>query len=269
MKTAYFDCFSGVSGDMCLGALVGAGVDFDRLCQGLAGLALDGYELRREKVRRAGIAAENILVETSTQGQPLRHLSDIEQIIAASDLPETVKSKSKQVFRTLAWAEARVHGTSPEKIHFHEVGAVDAIVDVVGTVLGLHLLEAEAVFVSPLPLGSGFIHCQHGIIPAPAPATLEILTGARVPVYDAGVRIETVTPTGAALVTTLSEGRVGLPAMTVDRVGYGAGKNEYDRPNLLRLIVGDAMVSCNCVGRSKHFVGNNCHHKNGGAHSQT
>jgi len=241
MKTAYFDCFSGVSGDMCLGALVGAGVDFDQLCRALAGLAVEGYELRREQVCRAGIAADNILVEVVTGGQPVRRLPDIEHIITASDLPEAVKHRSQQVFQTLARAEARVHETTPDQVHFHEVGAVDAIVDVVGTVLGLHLLAAQNVYVSPLPLGYGLIHCHHGIIPAPAPATLEILSGVNLPVYDAGTQMETVTPTGAALMATLSEGRVGLPTMTIDRVGYGAGKREYERPNLLRLLVGDVV----------------------------
>jgi len=241
MKTAYFDCFSGVSGDMCLGALVGAGVNFDELCRALSGLAVEGYKLHREQVRRAGIAAENILVEVLTDEQPDRHLTDIEHLLDASDLPEIVKHKSKQVFKTLAKAEARVHGITLDQVHFHEVGAVDAIVDVVGTVLGLHLLGTQTIYVSPLPLGSGFIHCQHGIIPAPAPATLEILAGANLPVYDAETQLETVTPTGAALMVTLSEGRVGLPNMTIDLVGYGAGKREYERPNLLRLLVGDVL----------------------------
>ncbi|AGL00812.1 LarC family nickel insertion protein [Desulfoscipio gibsoniae] len=258
MQTAYFDCFSGVSGDMCLGALVGAGVDLDQLRQGLAGLAVEGYVLRREQVCRAGIAAENILVDVSAEKQLVRHLSDIERIIDTSDLPEAVKYQSKQVFKTLAGAEARVHGTTPDKIHFHEVGAVDAIVDVVGTVLGLHLLGVQTVYVSPLPLGSGFIHCRHGIIPSPAPATLEILTGGGIPIYDAGLSMETVTPTGSALMATLSAGRVGMPTMTIERVGYGAGKREYDRPNLLRLIVGGA-VEPN-AGCNKHLENKNCHH---------
>ncbi len=239
MKTAYFDCFSGVSGDMCLGALVDAGVDFNHLCRGIAGLAIDGYVLRREQVIRGGIAAENIVVEVSAAEQPVRRLPDIEHIIMNSDLPEAVRHKSRQVFQTLAWAEARVHRTTPDQVHFHEIGAVDAIVDVVGTVLGLQLLGVQAVHVSTMPLGSGFIHCQHGIIPAPAPATLEILSGVNLPVSDAGIQMETVTPTGAALMATLSEGQVGLPNMTIERVGYGSGKREYERPNLLRLVVGD------------------------------
>lgn len=238
MKTAYFDCFSGVSGDMCLGALVDAGVDFEQLRLALAGLAIEGYDLRREQVIRAGIAAENILVEVFAEGQPVRHLSNIEHIINTSELPETVKYRSKKVFQSIARAEAKVHGITPDQVHFHEVGAVDSIVDVVGTVLGLHLLGAQAVYVSPLPLGSGFIQCKHGVIPSPAPATLEILSGASLPVYDACTLMETVTPTGAALMVVLSEGRVGLPTMIIDRVGYGAGKKEYERPNLLRLMVG-------------------------------
>ncbi|KAF1084109.1 hypothetical protein SPSYN_02761 [Sporotomaculum syntrophicum] len=239
MRTAYFDCFSGISGDMCLGALVDAGVDFNHLCRGIAGLAIDGYVLRREQVIRVGIAAENIVVEVSAAEQPVRRLPDIEHIIMTSDLPEAVRHKSRQVFQTLARAESRVHRTAPDQVHFHEIGAVDAIVDVVGTVLGLQMLGIQEVYVSSLPLGSGFIHCQHGIIPAPAPATLEILSGINLPVFDAGVQMETVTPTGAALMATLSEGRVGLPNMTIERVGYGSGKHEYERPNLLRLVVGN------------------------------
>lgn len=253
MSIAFFDCFSGVSGDMCLGALVGAGVDFDRLRQELAGLPVEGYTLRREKVIQSGITADNITVALAEFEQPARHLPEIEQLIDAAGLPERVKEASKQVFQTLARAEARVHGTSPDKIHFHEVGAVDAIIDVVGTVLGLHLLGVDKVYISPLPLGSGFIHCRHGVIPSPAPATLEILAGASLPVYDAGVRMETVTPTGAALMAVLARGRVGLPSMTVERVGYGAGKQQYDRPNLLRVVIGEP-VKENCHPVDLHAV---------------
>ncbi len=239
MKTAYFDCFSGISGDMCLGALVDAGVDFETLKELLGRLPLDGYEIRCEKIKRNGILAVSVHVDTMA-GQPERHLADIERIIDGSDLPGEVKNASKSVFQNLARAEAKIHATTPEKIHFHEVGAVDAIIDVVGTVLGLHLLGIEQVVVSPLPMGRGFISCAHGVIPSPAPATLEILAHKQIAIFGTDVEMELVTPTGAAIVATLSQRCGPMPVLRVERVGYGAGKREYNRPNLLRLIVGDA-----------------------------
>ncbi|OAT86382.1 nickel pincer cofactor biosynthesis protein LarC [Desulfotomaculum copahuensis] len=236
MRIAYFDCFSGISGDMCLGALISAGVDFEQLKAELAKLPVAGYDLRWEKVKRNGIAAANVYVDLLDINQPGRHLADIEQIIDHSMLPEEVKEKSKAVFHRLAVAEAAVHDTTPDNIHFHEVGAVDAIVDVVGTVLGLHLLAVNEIYASPLPMGKGFIKCMHGIIPSPAPATLEILQNA--PIYGAGIEGELVTPTGAALITTLAKAFVTLPLMTVEKTGYGAGKTILEHPNLLRLIMG-------------------------------
>jgi len=239
MKTAFFDCFSGISGDMCLGALVDAGVDFDTLQKMLSVLPVGGYSLSCARVMRSSISAVSVYVEITTE-QPERHLADIIQIIDASKLPDKVKVTSKEVFMNLARAEAKIHATTPEKIHFHEVGAVDAIIDVVGTVLGLHLLGVERVLVSPLPMGRGFINCAHGVIPSPAPATLEILVDRHIVVYGTDVEMELVTPTGAALVATLNNGCGMLPVMQVTQVGYGAGKKEYQRPNLLRLIIGEA-----------------------------
>ncbi|MGB9804631.1 MAG: nickel pincer cofactor biosynthesis protein LarC [Desulfofundulus sp.] len=241
MRVAYFDCFSGISGDMCLGALIDAGVDFERLAGELKKLPVEGYRLRLEKVKQGGISAINFFVELDDQDQPERHLMDIEEIIDRSSLPEEVKEKSKRVFHCLARAEARVHDTTPEHIHFHEVGAVDAIIDVVGTVLGLHLLGVEKVIVSPLPVGRGFIQCMHGLIPSPAPATLEILSEKKVPVYGAGVEGELVTPTGAALAATLGDAFGEVPPITVTRVGYGAGKKNFEHPNLLRVIIGEIL----------------------------
>ncbi|HUW64087.1 MAG TPA: nickel pincer cofactor biosynthesis protein LarC [Spirochaetia bacterium] len=238
MKIAYFDCFAGISGDMCLGALVDAGVDFAVLREELAKLPVDGYEIRQEKTRPNGITAENIFVEVREKDQPERHLADIEQIIGQSSLPEDVKKKSMAVFQRLAVAEAHVHDTLPERIHFHEVGAVDAIVDVVGTVLGLSLLGVEKVYASPLPLGKGFIECRHGIIPSPAPATLEVLKN--VPVYGTGIEGELVTPTGAALAFTLASEFIPFPPMVIETVGYGSGKKKMRHPNLLRLVLGQS-----------------------------
>lgn len=238
MKIAYFDCFAGISGDMCLGALAGAGVNFDLLREELAKLPVEGYTLCQEKVKRNGISAIDVFVELQEMNQPERSLADIREIIDGSTLAEEVKEKSNAVFTHLAVAEAAVHNTTVEHIHFHEVGAVDAIVDVVGTVLGLHLLDVEKVYSSSLPMGKGFIKCMHGIIPSPAPATLEILRN--VPIYGAGIEEELVTPTGAALIATLADAFVDMPAMLVEKIGYGTGKKVMEHPNLLRLIVGEA-----------------------------
>lgn len=238
MKIAYFDCFSGISGDMCLGALVSAGVDFDRLKEELSRLPVGGYDLSWETVKRNGIAAASVRVKLLEVDQPERRLADIIRIIDSSTLPEKVKVKSRDVFTRLAEAEAAVHGTTSDQIHFHEVGAVDAIVDVVGTVLGLYLLEVDKVYASPLPMGKGLIKCMHGVIPSPAPATLEVLLGA--PVYGTGIEGELVTPTGAALLTSLAVAFIDLPALTIKKVGYGAGKRIMEHPNLLRLILGEA-----------------------------
>jgi len=238
MKTAYFDCFSGISGDMCLGALIDAGVDFDAWRQMLGALPVDGYALRRERVLRSGISAASVYVDL-TSAQPERGLLEINQIIDSGALPDQVKASGKAVFENLARAEAKIHATTPEKIHFHEVGAVDAIIDVVGTVLGLHMLGVDRVLVSPLPMGRGFVRCAHGVMPSPAPAALGILADGQIPVYGVDADMELVTPTGAALAATLSSGCGALPLMRVKQVGYGAGKREYSRPNLLRLIIGE------------------------------
>lgn len=221
---------------MCLGALIDAGVDCGALEKELAGLPVEGYVLRQEKVKRNGIAAVNVFVELTEKEQPARRLDEIEQIIDQSSLPGEVKEKSKAVFKRLALAEAAVHGTTWQQIHFHEVGAVDAIVDIVGTVSGLCQLGIDVVYASPLPVGRGFIKCVHGVIPSPAPATLEILRG--IPIYGSGFDAELVTPTGAALLATLAEGFIDLPAIIVQQIGYGAGKQIMEHPNLLRLIVG-------------------------------
>ncbi len=237
MRIAYFDCFSGISGDMCLGALVAAGVDFRVLQEELAKLSLAGYRLCWKKVKYNGISAVDFTVELLKTEQPARCLADIEAIINDSPLPEEVKAKSKEVFLLLAFAEAAVHDTTPDSIHFHEVGAVDAIVDVVGTVLGLYLLGVEKVYASPLPLGRGFVKCEHSLLPVPAPATLEILKG--VPVYGVGEQNELVTPTGAALITVLADVFSAYPSICIERVGYGAGKKIREYPNLLRLVIGE------------------------------
>ena len=235
MRIAYFDCFAGASGDMILGALLDAGLEPEVWQGELNKLDLPGYELKVERVQKQGIAATAVRVLAS-EGSPERHLAEIEELIGTSQLPAEVKETSVEVFRRLAVAEARVHGTTPDRIHFHEVGGVDAIIDIVGSVVGLWLLGIEEIYASALPLGHGFVDCAHGRLPLPAPATVELLQG--VPVLSRDVEGELVTPTGAAILTTLAKGFGPFPPMTVEKIGYGAGQRDFPFPNLLRLLVG-------------------------------
>ncbi len=242
MKIAYFDCFSGVSGDMTLAALLACGADEGRFREGLAALGVPGYELSIQRVTREGLTATDVDVRLleDEQGHG-RRLSDIAQILTASRLSEPVKAQALAVFTRLADAEAKIHGTGREDVHFHEVGAVDAIVDVVGSCLLLEMLGVGRVAVSGLPCGTGMVRCQHGWMPGPAPATLELLQG--FPVYPVDIRGELVTPTGAALVTTLADAATAgrMPAMRVLTSGCGAGKKQFkpDTPNLLRVVLGE------------------------------
>jgi len=240
MKTLYLDCFSGASGDMLLGALLDAGADATRLRTVLARLPLDGYELDIQKVKEVSIAATRALVHVDDSvAQPERHLSDVTAVIKDAGLPAAVESRAIDVFTRLAEAEAEIHRTSSAKIHFHEVGAVDSIVDVVGTVIAVDLLDIERVVCSPVHLGSGEVECAHGTLPVPAPATLAMLRG--VPVYSRGIPAELVTPTGAALVTTLADEFGPIPSLEPISVGYGAGSRDIDgRANVLRAVVGEA-----------------------------
>lgn len=236
MKIAYLDCFSGISGDMTLGALVDAGLDFKLLQRDLAGLVLDEYELYEEKVVKQGITGTKVHV-LSLEGHVHRHLRDIQDIINRSSLPDEVKEKSIQVFIQLAEAEAKVHGTSVDHVHFHEVGAVDAIVDIVGAAIGFWRLGIEKVYASPVHTGTGFVKAAHGVMPVPAPATLELLRG--VPVYAQDIRQELVTPTGAAILTTYCQDFGPMPEFKVERVGYGAGERNLEIPNMLRITLGE------------------------------
>jgi uncharacterized protein (TIGR00299 family) protein len=220
---------------MILGALLDAGVE-PEIWQGeLNKLNLSGYELEIDRVQKQGIAATSVGVLVS-EGSQERQLAEIEELIGTSQLPNDVKEKSTEVFRRLAVAEAKVHGTTPDRIHFHEVGGVDAIIDIVGSVVGLQLLGVEEIYASTLPLGRGFVDCAHGRLPLPAPATIELLQG--VPVLSRDVEGELVTPTGAAILTTLARGFGPFPPMTVERIGYGTGQKDFPFPNLLRLLVG-------------------------------
>lgn len=236
MRIAYFHCFAGISGDMILGALVDAGLDFSELQADLAKLPLTEYTLRMEKVCKQGIGGTKVHV-IAEEGHVHRHLKDIREIITASTLPEAVQEKSIEIFTRLAEAEAKVHQTSVDDIHFHEVGGVDAIIDIVGAVVGLWRLGIEQVYASPVHTGLGFTKCAHGIIPVPAPATLELLQG--VPVYSQRIERELVTPTGAAILTAYCRNFGDLPVMRLECIGNGAGDLDLMIPNLLRLIIGE------------------------------
>src|SRR5512147_301183 len=238
MTLAYFDCFSGISGDMTLGALVDAGVSIDVLRSELAKLNLQGYELKSEKVKRAGIAATKVHVIIEKKGRESRHLSDITSIINNSSLAAGIKEKSIGIFNRLAGAEAKVHATTPENVHFHEVGAVDAIVDIVGSVVGLDHLGVSRIRASAVNVGSGSIKTAHGLLPVPAPATAELLIS--IPFYQSETPFELATPTGAAIISTLGSSFGPLPQMHVDSIAYGAADNDFPgRPNVLRLMIGE------------------------------
>jgi uncharacterized protein (TIGR00299 family) protein len=237
MRIAYFDCFSGISGDMILGALLDAGLSFDQLQKELTSLAIEGYGISANSVTKSGFAATKLDVHVNEK-QPHRHLANIEKIIHESQLSENIKHEAIKVFDRLAQAEAKVHRTTKENIHFHEVGAVDAIVDVVGCIIGLDLLGVEKVFSSPVSLGTGKVVCQHGEIPVPAPASVELVKG--YPVRMTGIEAELTTPTGAALITTLASNFGDMPSMKIDSVGHGAGGRELkERPNILRVFLGE------------------------------
>jgi hypothetical protein len=237
MKIAYLDCFSGVSGDMFVGALLDAGLPHERIQEIITGLRLEGFTISSEKEERNSIFGTKFSVVLRDEHQPPRHLKDIQGILKRSDLPPPVTDTCLRIFEKLADNEAAIHHMHPEEVHFHEVGAVDSIIDVVVSVAGVHYLGIEKLFVSRIPVGSGMITSAHGIIPIPAPATTALLKG--VPVYDSGQNTEIVTPTGAALLTSLATSFGPMPPMTIERVGYGVGTRILpDRPNLLRILIG-------------------------------
>jgi uncharacterized protein (TIGR00299 family) protein len=243
LRIAYFDCFSGISGDMTLGALLHAGVDEAAWRAELAKLDVPGYEIKTGMVVKEGISAidVDVILKEADQGHG-RHLSDIAEILGRSGVSETVRCRALGAFTQLAQAEAKIHAMTPDSIHFHEVGAVDAIVDIVGACIGLEMLGIEKVYASPLPFNRGWVECAHGTMPVPAPATLELLVG--FPLRPDDRPKELITPTGAALLAEYAErtpnGEIApVPPMIVRVIGYGAGKRDSWIPNLLRLIVGD------------------------------
>jgi len=239
-KIAYLDCHSGISGDMFLGAMLDAGLSLDTLRTGLATLPVTGYELelRTETVHEHGIRGSRLTVVMADQEQASRHLSDIAAILDAATLPTTVRKNAFAIFQCLAEAEAAVHGTTLEEVHFHEVGAIDALVDITGAALAIETLGITQLYASPLPLSSGHVRSAHGLLPVPAPATLEILRRVAAPWKPCPIEGELVTPTGAAILATLA--RFETPAIAIERVGYGFGRKHFPWPNCLRLCIGSA-----------------------------
>lgn len=237
MRVAYLDCLSGVSGDMTLGALVDAGVPLEAIQQGVASLGLPDVRVTAEEVKRHGFRALKVRVEHPPE-HAHRHLHHITDMIAASQLTTTQQELATRIFTRIGEAEAHVHGTTIRKVHFHEVGAVDSIADIVGAAIGWDLLGVDRIVCSPVPTGSGFVTIAHGRVSVPAPATAELLKGT--PLAPSIVEFELTTPTGAAIVTTISDEFGALPPMTIERIGYGAGdKDLTEQPNVLRLIVGE------------------------------
>jgi uncharacterized protein (TIGR00299 family) protein len=239
MRIGYFDCFSGISGDMILGAMVDAGLPLNQLKKELSKLNLKGYRLREEKVKRAGNRATkvNVLISSKFKVQSSKKWKDIERIVRASALSSGIKEKGLRIMRRIFEAEGKVHGESPERIHLHELGAVDCIIDVFGAIIGLKILDIEKIYSSPLNLGSGFVKTEHGTLPVPAPATTEILKG--IPAYSTGIPYELTTPTGAAIITAISDDFIPFPFLKIEKVGYGAGSKDIkSQPNVLRLFIG-------------------------------
>lgn len=236
MKIAYFDCFSGVSGDMILGALIDAGLDIGELESELGKLQISGYELRAERTARRGITGTKFNVDITEQGVE-RKLKDIVKIVDQSSLDDDIKDLGKKIFKELATVEGKLHGRSIEEIHFHEVGGLDSIIDVLGSLIGIKKLGIEATYSSKIHVGTGFVECQHGVLPVPAPATLALLKG--IPIYSKGIEAELATPTGVCILKNLARSFGVMPEMEVEKVGYGAGSRELEIPNLLRVYIGE------------------------------
>lgn len=237
MRLAYLDGSSGISGDMYLATLLDAGLPPDKLFAELKKLELGFYKFRRTQAARGGLVGARVEIEVPAS-QPHRKLSHIESLIGDSALSRSVKEQAITIFRRLAEVEGKLHGKSPEEVHFHEVGAVDAIVDIVGACVGMEMLEISELLSSPLNVGGGRVQAAHGTLPVPAPATAELLTG--VPTYSSGVEGELVTPTGAAIISTLAKSFGPMPPMKIERIGYGAGEKDFPgHPNIARLFVGE------------------------------
>lgn len=237
MRTLYYDCFAGIAGDMHLGALLDLGVEEEHLRAELAKLGVPGWDLSVLRTGRGGIAATRVEVLTCGCDPPRRHLADVLGILDGSALAPAVKARAEAVFRRLAEAESRVHRIPVESVHFHEVGALDAIVDVVGAAIALERLAPERILCSAVELGSGLVRCAHGTLPVPAPATEELLRG--LPTRRGGVPYEATTPTGAAIIASVVDGFTDTPRLTVSGIGYGAGQRNGPIPNVLRVLLAD------------------------------
>ncbi|SHH38881.1 hypothetical protein SAMN02744040_01794 [Tepidibacter thalassicus DSM 15285] len=236
-KILYFDCISGISGDMTLAALLDLGLDRDKFLNELSKLNIDDeYEIKIEDKKENGIQGTDVNVILKNSNHHHRHLDDIYKIIETSNIRENAKKLAKDIFMEVAMAEAKVHGTTIDKVHFHEVGATDSIVDIVGTAILIDMLDVDKIYSSIIPIGSGFVKCDHGIMPVPAPATLEILKGAKIKLNN--IKGEITTPTGAAIVKSLSDDFLEEYEFEIEKIGYGMGKKKFDIPNMLRVIVG-------------------------------
>jgi len=258
-RILYFDCLSGISGDMTIGALLDLGIDKDEFLNELKKIKIEGYSIKIEKGEKSGITGTDFTVILEDEGHhhhdhehnhdnhhhhgEHRNLYDIEKIIDDSDLNDEVKDMSKNIFQHVAKAEAKIHGKTIEDVHFHEVGAVDSIVDIIGTAICIDMLKVDKIYSSPLHIGTGHVKCAHGVIPVPAPATLEILRG--IDVYSTGVRSELVTPTGAAIIKALAKDIIPTPAMEIEGIGYGIGKKDLEITNILRVMIGKKKLKRN------------------------
>ena len=249
VKIGYLECPTGIAGDMCLGALVDLGLPWQYLVDRLKSLGIESeYQLRTERVIRNGQSATKVHVDLSHEQHhththhhhSARHLPEIQSLIENATLPDRVKQWSLDIFQKLAIAESAVHGIPPEKVHFHEVGATDAIIDIVGTCIGLDWLDIDKLYCSPMPTGGGTVKAAHGILSVPVPAVVNLWQTQKVPVYSNGIRKELVTPTGAAIAVTLAEDFGEPPAMKLSKIGLGAGSRDLEIPNILRLWIGEA-----------------------------
>jgi uncharacterized protein (TIGR00299 family) protein len=260
VKTLYLDCFAGASGDMLVGATLDCGLDFELLRSELLKLGVEGYELSLKRVHRSGISAAKFDVHLTGESHSHDHehhrhhehhhkhrgLSEIKQIISSSILSEQVKLRAQTIFQRIGEAEAKIHDLPIETVHFHEVGAIDSIVDIVGACVAFEALKIERIVSSPLHVGSGSFQCAHGTYPAPGPATAELLKG--VPIYSRDIEGELVTPTGAAIISTLAESYGPMPMMRIENIGYGAGTRDYPKfPNALRAIIGEMEEGAECA----------------------
>ena len=239
MKILYFDCFSGVSGNMILGAMVDAGIDIKALKKELKKLDLHSYSLKVSKVKRKGIKGTKVdVIVDKKKHLHHTHYKDIKRLIERSKLPEKIKEDSLSIFKNIAEAEAKIHRTSVDNVHFHEVGAVDSIVDVVGASICISLLNSDITLSSPINTGKGMVKTEHGLLPVPAPATTEMLKG--FPSYSSDIEFELATPTGVGIITAMAKASNTIPVMKTNAIGYGAGSKDFsDSPNLLRIMIGE------------------------------